>query len=173
MRQADDGTFQHAGLLVQHQLDFLRVDVIAPRDDQILLAANDADVTVSADLTDISGDEEPVFAQFLAGFLGHFPIAFEHVGAAHLDHAGFALRHLFARIGIGDLHLHPWQREAHCARAALAVIGVRGVHIGLGHAVAFQDPVASARLELLMRFCQKRRGARGEQAYMANQITGE
>ena len=124
MRHADHGAFQHAGLFVQHQLDFLGIDVVAARNDQILAPAHDADIAVGVDLAQIAGDEKPVVAQFGGGFLGHLPIALEHVRPAHLDHADLALRQGRAGVGVGDLQLDPRQRKAHGARAAFAVIGV-------------------------------------------------
>ena len=48
----------------------------------------------------------------------------------------------------------------------VAVIGVGGVHVGFGHAVALEDGVAGARLPFAMGLGQQRRRAGDEQAHV-------
>ena len=50
VRHADDRAFQHTGLCIQHQFDFLGVDVVAAGNDQVLVAAKDVQITVFVDL---------------------------------------------------------------------------------------------------------------------------
>ena len=50
VRHADDRAFQHTGLCIQHQLDFLGVDVVSAGNDQVLFAAKDVQITVLVDL---------------------------------------------------------------------------------------------------------------------------
>ena len=71
-----------------------------------------------------------------------------------------------AGLRVGDAHLDAGQREADRAGDALAVVGVRGVHAGLGHAVALEDGVAGARLPFAMRLGEQRRRAGDEQAHV-------
>jgi hypothetical protein len=95
------------------------------------------------------------------------------VGALYLDHADLAVRQALPVSGSHTRKLHARQREADGARAAFAVIGVGGVHVGLGHAVALEDAVAGALFELYMGFGQQRRAAGDEQPHVADQIAGE
>ena len=53
---------------------------------------------------------------------------------------------------------------------ALAVIGVRGVHAGLGHAVAFEDRVAGALAEGAMRVGEQRRRAGDEEPHVGRRL---
>jgi hypothetical protein len=78
-------------------------------------------------------------------------------GPPHLDHADLVLPSTRPPLGIGDAKVHARQGEAHGARDALAVVGVRGVHVGLGHAVALEDGVARSGLPLPVRVGEQRR----------------
>jgi hypothetical protein len=92
MGKADHGAFHDAGNVVDQAFDLFGIDVIAARDHQILVAPDDAQIAVIADLAQIAGDEEPVLAEFRGGLFRHLPIALKDVGAAHLDGADLALR---------------------------------------------------------------------------------
>ena len=59
------------------------------------------------------------------------------------------------------------------ARAAVAVVGVRRVHVRLGHPVALEDAVAGAGLEPGMRLGEKGRASRDEQADMGDEVAGQ
>ena len=131
------------------------------------------DVAARVDVAEVARDEEAVLAELGLGLLGHPPIALEHVGAADLDHPDFALRQYGAGLGVGDADLHARQRHADAARDPVAVIGVGGVHVGLGHAVALEDGVAGAGAELLVGLGRERRRARDEQAHVRHQLAGE
>jgi hypothetical protein len=65
------------------------------------------------------------------------------------------------------------QRKADRAGPPLAFIGVRRGHVGLGHAVAFEDAVAGALLEGDVRLGEKRRASGGEEAHMRGKLPGE
>jgi hypothetical protein len=54
---------------------------------------------------------------------------------------------------------HAGQREADRARRTRAVIRVRGIHVGFGHAVAFEHGVAGTRRPFAMGIGEQRRGA--------------
>src|SRR5206468_12434690 len=144
MRHADHGGFDHARHGVDLALDFLRVDVEAAGDHQILAAAENVHIALVVDLAEIAGDEKAVVAEFGLGLLRHPPITLEYVRALDLDHADGVARNLLAGLGIGDAHGHAGQGMADRAGHALAVIGVRGVHVGFGHAVTFEHGVAGA-----------------------------
>ena len=173
MRHPDDGAFQHAGLGVEEGLDLLGVDVVAAGDDQVLVAPDDVDMAVGVDPAQVAGDEEAVGAEFRRRPVRHPPVAQEDVRAAHLDLADLALRQGLAGVGVGDAQRHAGQRRADRAGAPLAVIGVGGVHAGLGHAVALQDGVAGARLEAGVGLGLQRRAAGDEQAHVPHQLPGE
>ena len=113
--------------------------------------------------------KKPSGAKFLRGLLRHVPIALEDVAAAHLDDADLALRDCLAGLGIGDAQLDARQRKTDGAGAALAVIGVRRIHVGLGHAVALEDLLAGAGLEFDMGLGEQRGAARDEQAHMLDE----
>jgi hypothetical protein len=63
--------------------------------------------------------------------------------------------------------------KADGAGAPRAVVGVRGVHVGLGHAVAFQDGMAGAGLEGLVGLGGEGGRARDEEAHVGNQAPVE
>ena len=169
MRHADHGTFQHAVLRIQQQLQLFGVDVVAARDDQILAAPHDCYIAVRVLHPQIASDEKPVCTQLLCCFLGHVPIALKHIRPAYLNNACLASRQ-FRAIGITDAQLNIRQRQANGACPPRALIGVGGVHVGFRHAIAFQNPVAGPRLEGRMGISQQRRRARNEQPHSRRQI---
>ncbi len=54
----NDGAFQHARQSVDLAFHFLRIDVEAAGDDEILAAPDDVDIATGVDLAEIAGDEE-------------------------------------------------------------------------------------------------------------------
>ena len=124
------------------------------------------DVALVVDLAEVAGDEEAVAAEFGLGLLRHPPVALEHVRALDLDHADGVPRELLAGLGIGDPHRDAGQREADGARHAIALIGVRRIHVGLGHAVALEHGMAGACRPFAMGVGEQRRRARDEQPHM-------
>ena len=146
-------------MIVQHLLDLFGIDVVAAGYDQILAASDDLHIAVFVNQPQIAGDKEPVRAQFSGGFFGHLPIALENIRAAYLNNANLSLRQGLSGFGVANLELDTRQRRAHRAPASRSVIGVRRVHIGLRHPVAFQNAVTCAFFELLVGFRQQRRRA--------------
>src|SRR5580698_2733396 len=69
MRNPEDGAFQHASQRIQLQLDLLGVDIVATADHEILCAADDMDIAVSVDPTEISGFKPAIRSKFVARFL--------------------------------------------------------------------------------------------------------
>ena len=80
---------------------------------------------------------------------------------------------VLAGFGIGDAHGHAGQRMADRAGHAIAVIGVRGVHVGLGHAVALEHGVAGARRPFAMGVGEQRRRAGNEQPHVLRRLLGQ
>ena len=80
-------------------LDFLRVDVEAAGDDEVLAPADDVDIAVVVDLAEVAGDEVAVVAELGLRLFGHPPVALEDVRALDLDHADFAARERRAGLG--------------------------------------------------------------------------
>ncbi len=78
-----------------------------------------------------------------------------------------------AGFGIGDAHGDAGQRMADRAGHPVAVIGVRGVHVGFGHAVAFEHGVTGARGPFAMGVGEQRRGAGNEQPHVLGGFAGQ
>src|SRR5262249_30226120 len=104
MRNADHGGFDHARHGVDLALDFLRIDVEAAGDHEVLAAAEDMDVALVVDLAEVAGDEEAIGPEFRLGLLRHAPVALEYVRALDLDHADLVARQLLAGLGLGDAY---------------------------------------------------------------------
>ena len=170
MRQSDHRALDHARERVDLALDFPGVHVEAAGDDEIFGAADDVDVTLRVDSAEIAGDEETVGAEFGGGFFRHPPIALEHVGAFDLDHADAALGENLAALRLGDPQADAGQGKADRAGEPGAVIGVRRDHVGLGHAVAFEDRVIRPLAPGLVRLGEQRRGAADEQAHVPGRL---
>src|SRR6185437_16198389 len=152
MRHADHGGFDHAGHGVDLALDFLRIDVEAARNHEILAAADDVDIALAVDLAEIAGDEEAVVAEFRLGLLRHAPIALEHIRALDLDHADRVSGDHLAGFGIGDAHGNAGQRMADSAGDAFTVIRIGRVHVGFGHAVALEHGMTGTRKPFAVGF---------------------
>ena len=138
----------------QHVLDFARVHVESARDDELLGPADDAQVAVGVERSDVAGAEPRavvVVGERGGVGLGSLPVAGEHVRSAEQDLAA-------RRRGASST---PGQREADGAGAALAVVGVRHVHERLGHAVALEHVdtgrvVGSSREQRRRQRCRAR-----------------
>ena len=173
MRHADDGAFQDSLDIVDHAFHFLRVDIQPAGNDQVLVAADDADIAVGITHRHVAGDEEAVLAEGLGGFFRHFPIAEEDIVAALLDDADLAIRQRRAGLRIGNPDFHAGKRKPDGAGAAVALERVRGAHVGFGHAVALEDRLARQFLELAMRLCQQRGRPGNEQPHVRRGFGGE
>ena len=138
------------GQRIDPLLDFLGIDVEAAGDDQVLRAADDADVAVREDLAHVAGAEPAVGRELLACLLGHPPIAAEDVRPLDLD-AADALRRDRCVVVADDAHRHAGQRRTDGAGDPLAGERVRRVHPGLRHAVALEDRVPRAPLGIRRR----------------------
>src|SRR5205085_1153511 len=103
---------------------------------------DDMHIALAVDLAEVAGNEESVVAKFGFGLFRHAPVTPEHVRALHLDHADAVGGERLAGLGIGDAHGHAGERKADRAGHAIALIGVRRVHVGLGHAVTLEYGVA-------------------------------
>src|SRR5690606_6822717 len=111
-------------LFVLYQFDLFRVDVIAARADQILIAPVNLDVALIVDQAEIAGDAKTIFAQFLGGLFRHLPISLKDVRTTDLNLAYLPLRHLTTPHGIAYLQLHPRQRKSDGSRAAIPLVRV-------------------------------------------------
>src|SRR4030088_2287784 len=93
MRNTEHGALEYAGERVQFHLDFLRIDVVASADYQILGAAHDVHVTVAIDAAEVTRLEPAIGGEFAPGFLGISPITGEHIRTRHLERTdGIVLR---------------------------------------------------------------------------------
>src|SRR5438105_1269120 len=63
MRQADHRRFAHALQRIDLCLDLFRIDIQSAGDDDILCAANDVEITLIINSTEIGGDEEATDAE--------------------------------------------------------------------------------------------------------------
>ena len=82
----------------------------------------------------------------LTRLLGLAPIAPEDVRTANLQGAYTLAFHHTAGI-VDNTQRHPWQSKAHRTRYPRAFQWIRSDHSRLGHTVAFEDSLASSRLE--------------------------
>src|SRR6056297_318883 len=169
----DDGGLEDPRLGVQNQFDLLGVDVVAAGNDQVLVASDNPEVAVCVERAEITGDEEAVLTELGRRLFRHFPVALEDVRAPDLDLPDVARRKGPAGGRVRHPDLYAWQWRADRACPPFAVVGVRGVHAGLGHAVAFEDAVAGPGREFLVRIGQKRRAAGDEKAHVGGQLTGQ
>ena len=167
---ADHRALDDPGQAVDLAFHFLGVDVEAAADDEVLAAAQDMDIAARVDHAEIAGDEEAIGAELGPGLLRIAPIALKDIGTLDLDHPGLAQRNLGAALRVRDAQIHPRQGKPHGARDALPVIGVGGIHIGLGHAVALEDRVARARRPGPVGLGQERGRAGDEEANMAGRL---
>ena len=165
--------FIDAGHVIDQQLHLLRVDVVAAGDDQVLVTAADAQVAIGIDMTEIPGDEEAILAELAGGLLRHLPVALEDIGTPHLDQPCLATRQGGTCLAVGDADFAAGQRHAHRAGTPLAVVGVGGVHVGLGHPVALENRVAGACAELAVGLAEQRRGAGDEQPHAGGRLAIE
>ena len=173
MRRANHSAFFDVGQGIKEQLDFLGIDVVATRNDQILAAPHDVDITLCVDQRQITGDKEPIVTQLFACLFRHLPIALEHVWATHPQNTDLSGGQLCSGLWVADLCLNPRQREPDRARAPRPFIRVGGVHRGFCHAVAFQNAVACTVLKLRMCIGQQGRRARDEETHVRDQIFGK
>ena len=82
-------------------------------------------------------------------------------------------RDLGARVGVADPGLDAGEWEPDRAGPSFTVVRVGADHAGLGHAVALEDPLARAGLELGVRRRQEGSAAGHEQAHVLDEFTGE
>ncbi len=162
----DDRGFRHSGERVDLLLDFLRVDVEAAGDDQVLRAADDADVAIGEDLAHVAGAKPPVGGEFLARLLRHAPVAGKHIGSLHFDAADHA-RGAGVAVRVDDAHRYAGKRWADGARNPFAFERIRRVHAGLGHPVALENRVSGALPEFAEGLGQERRRPGDEQPHRA------
>src|SRR6201999_467131 len=104
MRYADYSGFDHAGHGVDLALDFLRVDVEAAGDHEILAAAENMHVILGVDLAEVARDEEAVVADLGFGLFRNPPVALEDVRSLDLDHADLVAWQFLAGLGVGNAH---------------------------------------------------------------------
>src|SRR3546814_13824618 len=86
-----------------------------------LVAADDVHIAAPVDLAEIAGNEKAVRPELLPGLLRHAPVALEHVGPLHLDHADLVGRQRPSGRRLDHAQRHIGQREPH--RAGHAQIG--------------------------------------------------
>ena len=89
VRQADDGDILDVVVLAEEVFNLNRIEVLAARDDDILLAVNEIDETVLRLLRHVSREEPSVLQDFLRGFF-IFVIAFHDAVAFDGQFADFA-----------------------------------------------------------------------------------
>ncbi len=93
IKPADHAAFNHIGMLQQHPLDFRRIDVFAPGNDQVLLAVVHPEIAVRVAAADVAG-AIPAIVQRLPRCFPITPIFRENVGTTHGDLARCVRRQL-------------------------------------------------------------------------------
>src|SRR3989440_6464504 len=109
------GTLEHRGVLSHGLLDLARGDVLAPRDDDVLLAVAQLDVAVGVPDGQVAR-VEPAAAERLRTGVGLFEISFHDVVTAHDD---FAQRFAVHR-HVGHLVVHHAHEVEHDVALSLA-----------------------------------------------------
>src|SRR5712691_1829824 len=164
----DDRALHHGGMAGHTLLDLDRRDVLAARDDDVLLAVAQLDVAVGVPDADVAR-VEPAAAERLGGRLGLLEVAEHDVVAPHDD--------LAQRLAVARDVVHVAVHDAHEVevRVALALaggqprllLGRQGVPLGvpLAHgvrAVGLGEAVDVYRAEVqLLQLAQQRRRRRG------------
>ena len=126
-------------MAVQHLLDLDRVDVLAAGDDHVLLAVDERQIAVLAELAQVAS-EEPAVPDCVAGRVFHLPIADEDVVAADDELADLTSRKVLTEL-VGDPEVDQQRRLPHGPSSVDDVLhrkpGASGA--GLGHAEAFGE----------------------------------
>ncbi len=135
---------------VQDLVDLPRVDVVAGRDDHVLLAVHDVEVALLVHVGDVAG-VEPVVANGAGGLVRQVPVAPHDLGPpdyqlAHLARTQGHRAHLL----VNDAGVGVWKGEADGADLAFSAQGVEvGDGGGFGQPVPLDDLGAGAFLELV------------------------
>src|SRR5690606_34429187 len=111
MGNSDHGGLGDAGDGIDDDFDLPRIDVQAPRDHEVLAAADDRQITVLVDHAEIARVEVAVLGESAPGIPRASPIADEDVRAADLDVADGARRKRVAPI-VDDPELDTGERHA-------------------------------------------------------------
>ena len=127
--KADDGAFGDVGELVDDALDLARGDVLAARDDHVLLAVGDEQEAVLVEIADVAG-AEPVAEEALLGLLRIVPIAARDLRSAQADFA-FGPGRQYVAVVVADLDLDMGERTPR--RAELVDLHAR-LHQGVARA---------------------------------------
>ena len=147
-------------MLVEHLLNLPRVDVVAPADDQLLLAVHDEVAPVLVHPREVARVEPALGIERLGGCVRAPPVPLHEVMAANHDLADLALGHRLA-IGVDEPHLHSLHRGPNRAGLADPVGVVEARHgRGLREPVALQDHTPEGLLESVQGLDRDRRPAR-------------
>ena len=150
VRDPDDDALVDGGVLVDRLLDRLRIDVVAARDDHVLVALDDVEIAVLVHGADVAGHEEAV-DEGGRRVLRALPVAGEHVRPLDPDLPRLAGRQQARRIVEGD-DVHDDARQRQPDRAGLWRSGARQVGAGRGgfrHAPAAAEALSGDALEAL------------------------
>src|SRR5580700_8702338 len=91
VRYSEDRGFANRGILVKNRLDFAAVDVLAARDNHVLQAVQDIEITVRILTAGVSCTKEAV-PERKSGFLRILPIAMHDIRAPSHQFAGLTGR---------------------------------------------------------------------------------
>ena len=96
---AHHGGIDDGGVLAQDRLDLRGVDVLAPRDDQVVAAIGDAQQPVSVQRAQVPG-AQPAIGQAVGAGCRIAHVALEHHRPLHLD-----LTHAISGVGVHHAHV--------------------------------------------------------------------
>src|SRR5690606_24005624 len=119
VRHPNHRGFEYSFQIVYFCLNFLWIDIVAARDDEVLAPANNLHIALLVDRPEVTRDEEAVVSEFHRGLFRVAPVPLEHVRAANFDDPDLPLRQRLSGSRISNPQFHPRQRKAHRTRNPL------------------------------------------------------
>jgi hypothetical protein len=159
MRQTDYCRFGNSCKRIDLRLDLPGIDIEAAADHEVRYAACDPQVARRIDRSEVTSDEEPVFAERCCRPIRLAPIALKDVRAAQFDHSDLPGREWRTLVRIGNAQFDSGERKPDRTGDPFSVTGVRRDHAGLRHPVTLENGVTGAIEPRPMGFRQERRRA--------------
>ena len=145
VRDADDATVEHRGVLLEYRLDVGGKDVLAAGEDHVLLAVDDEKIAILVEPAEVAGAQPGppfrVVPQRLGGGLVAVVVTAHHEARPADDLTGFA-RGQFAAGLVDDPEVGARHRLADRGRLRQHVLRVERGDDALGQPIEFDQPAA-------------------------------